>query len=78
MSLLKSFSINTTKKMPFPFNVPAVKFAQDIFLDSPVVIFVGEYQITDDGVKKVAFTNTDHYRVTKTFLDNPEVYLRHF
>lgn len=36
------------------------------------------YQITDDGMENVAFTDTDHYRVTKTFLDNPEAYLRHF
>ena len=42
MSLLKSFSINTIKKAPFPFNVPAVRFAQDIALDAPVVIFVGD------------------------------------
>ncbi len=42
MSLLKSFSINTTKNAPFPFNIPAVKFAREIDLGSPVVIFAGD------------------------------------
>ena len=35
------------------------------------------YQVQDDGMQAVAYKETDHYRVTKTFLDNPEYYLRH-
>jgi predicted ATPase len=35
------------------------------------------YEIQEDSMQKVAYTETDHYRITKTFLDNPEHYLRH-
>lgn len=42
MSFIKSFSINTDKKNPFPFNIPAVKFAKQIRLDNKVTIFVGD------------------------------------
>ncbi len=35
------------------------------------------YEIQEDGMQPVAFRETDHYRITKTFLDNPEHYLRH-
>ena len=42
MSFIKSFSINTDKTHPFPFNIPAVKFARQIKLDSAVTIFVGD------------------------------------
>jgi len=42
MSFLKSFSINTDKQNPFPFNIPAVRFAKQISLDPRVTIFVGD------------------------------------
>jgi predicted ATPase len=35
------------------------------------------YEITDDGINKVDYKETEHYRITKTFLDRPEVYLSH-
>ena len=35
------------------------------------------YEIRDDGMHPVEFTDTEHYRITKTFLDNPQAYLRH-
>jgi predicted ATPase len=35
------------------------------------------YQIREDGMEAVDYKETDHYRVTKNFLDNPEYYLRH-
>jgi predicted ATPase len=35
------------------------------------------YEIQEEGMQPVKFKETDHYRVTKTFLDNPEHYLRH-
>jgi predicted ATPase len=28
-------------------------------------------------MQAVEFEETDHYRITKSFLDNPESYLRH-
>lgn len=36
------------------------------------------YEITGDEMKEVAYQDTEHYRITKTFLDRPETYLRHF
>lgn len=35
------------------------------------------YEIQEDSMKPVEYKETDHYRITKTFLDNPEYYLRH-
>jgi predicted ATPase len=35
------------------------------------------YEIQEDSMKIVDYKETDHYRITKTFLDNPEYYLRH-
>src|SRR5450755_3087785 len=42
MPFLRSFSINTEKTRPFPFSIPAVKFAKQIALDPKVTIFVGD------------------------------------
>ncbi|MFT3950016.1 MAG: AAA family ATPase [Agriterribacter sp.] len=36
------------------------------------------YEILETGLQKTAYKDTDHYRITKTFLDNPDFYLRHF
>ena len=35
------------------------------------------YEISEDGMQQMNFTETEHYRITKTFLNNPETYLRH-
>jgi predicted ATPase len=35
------------------------------------------YEIREEGMERVSFKETDHYRVTKRFLDDPESYLRH-
>ena len=42
MPFINSFSINTDKQNPFPFNIPAVRFAKQVRLDSRVTIFVGD------------------------------------
>lgn len=42
MSFIRSFSIDTEKQNPFPFNIPAVKFAKEIVLGNTVNIFVGD------------------------------------
>ena len=42
MPFLQSFSINTNKQNPFPFNVPAVKFAKQIDFNPKVTIFIGD------------------------------------
>ena len=35
------------------------------------------YEIQEDRMERVLFEETEHYRITKTFLENPEIYLRH-
>ncbi len=35
------------------------------------------YQIREDGMEQVTYKETDHYRITRRFLDDPESYLRH-
>lgn len=35
------------------------------------------YEIGEEEMREVAYTETEHYRITKTFLDRPETYLRH-
>ncbi|HVV04144.1 MAG TPA: AAA family ATPase [Puia sp.] len=47
---------------------------------SPILMGIPEamlYEIQEDGMQQVKYKETDHYRITKTFLDNPEYYLRH-
>jgi len=36
------------------------------------------YEIKEDGIERVKFEETEHYKITKTFLNNPEFYLRYF
>ncbi|WP_179021342.1 AAA family ATPase [Winogradskyella forsetii] len=35
------------------------------------------YEITPNGMEKTALEDTEHYTVTKSFLNNPEAFLRH-
>ncbi len=35
------------------------------------------YSFTDAGIHPIAYHDTEHYRVTKTFLDNPDRMLQH-
>jgi len=35
------------------------------------------YEIDNEGMNHVQLEETEHYHITKSFLDNPEVYLRH-
>jgi predicted ATPase len=35
------------------------------------------YEIREAEMEQVEFRDTEHYRITKTFLENPEAYLRH-
>ena len=35
------------------------------------------YEITDDDMSKTDLEDTEHYRITKGFLNNPETFLRH-
>jgi predicted ATPase len=42
MAFIKSFSIRTDKQHPFPFNIPAVRWAKEVELGEQVTIFVGD------------------------------------
>ena len=35
------------------------------------------FEITENSMEKTALENTEHYTVTKSFLNNPDAYLRH-
>jgi len=35
------------------------------------------YQFDEDGVRETNYENTEHFYLTKSFLDNPALYLRH-
>ncbi|MCO5947880.1 AAA family ATPase [Mucilaginibacter flavidus] len=35
------------------------------------------YQFDESGVRETSYENTEHFYLTKSFLDNPEAYLRH-
>jgi len=35
------------------------------------------YQFDENGVRETSYENTEHFYITKSFLDNPEAYLRH-
>lgn len=48
---------------------------------SPILMGIKDatlYEIQEDSMQQVEYKETDHYRITKTFLDNPDFYLRHF
>jgi predicted ATPase len=57
MPFIRSFSINTNKQQPFPFNIPAVKFAKNIALDK-INIFIG-----DNGSGKSTLLETIAYEI---------------
>jgi predicted ATPase len=57
MSFIRSFSINTNKQQPFPFNIPAVRFAKNIALDK-INIFIG-----DNGSGKSTLLETIAYSI---------------
>lgn len=57
MSFISSFSINTNKQQPFPFNIPAVRFAKEIELGK-INIFIG-----DNGSGKSTLLETIAYAI---------------
>jgi len=42
MAFIRSFSINTDREHPFPYNIPAIRFARQVALNEQVTIFVGD------------------------------------
>jgi predicted ATPase len=35
------------------------------------------YNFNNDGISQVKYQETEHFNLTKNFLDNPEAYFRH-
>jgi predicted ATPase len=35
------------------------------------------YNLDDEGIEQIAYEDTEHYKVTRDFLHNPDVYLHH-
>lgn len=35
------------------------------------------YQLSETGIEKVSYKDTDHYKVTKQFLDRPEQMIKY-
>lgn len=64
MLFIKSFSINTGKEHPFPYNIPAIKFSKQVVLDFPVTIFVG-----DNGTGKSTLLETVGAAVNLPLID---------
>lgn len=47
---------------------------------SPILMAIPNgniYEITEDAMTKTELEDTEHYRITKSFLNNPDMYLRH-
>jgi len=47
---------------------------------SPILMSLPQatiYEINEEGMERTELEYTEHYRITKSFLNNPEIYLRH-
>ncbi len=64
MPYLTSLSIKTEKTHPFPYDVPAIKFGQDVQLDTAVTFLIG-----DNGTGKSTFLETIAYRLQLPHMD---------
>lgn len=53
MAFIQSFSIDTDKRHPFPFNIPAIRHARRVILNQQVTIFAG-----DNGTGKSTLLET--------------------
>ena len=64
MAYIEAIRINTDKRHPFPFDVPAVKFAKNVNLDAPVSFIIG-----DNGTGKSTLLETLAYRLQLPHMD---------
>ena len=64
MSYLASLSLITEKKHPFPYDIPAVRFAREINLSKQVTFFIG-----DNGTGKSTLLETLAFRLQLPHID---------
>lgn len=67
MPYIKSFSINTEKEKPFPFNVPGIRFAKNIELSEGINFFVG-----DNGTGKSTLIESIAFRLQLPNIDGSD------
>lgn len=64
MSYLTKLHINCQKTNPFPFNIPAIKYAKDIDLSNPITFFIG-----DNGTGKSTLIESIAFRLQLPHMD---------
>lgn len=64
MPYLSSLSIETNKTNPFPFSIPAIKFAKNVQFDSPVTFIIG-----DNGTGKSTLLESLAFRLQLPHMD---------
>src|SRR5690606_13946007 len=67
MSLLSSFSIQSGRSNPFPYDIDAVRHARDIDISNPVTFFIG-----DNGTGKSTLLETLAFRLQLPHMDGTD------
>ncbi len=73
MPYISSLSIDTEKTNPFPFNIPAIKYAKDIKMKTPVTFIVG-----DNGTGKSTLMEAIAFRLQLPHMDGSGYHKRNF
>ncbi len=67
MPYLNSINIKTEKERPFPFSIPAIKFAKNIQFSTPVTFLIG-----DNGTGKSTLLETLAFRLQLPHMDGSD------
>ncbi len=67
MPYISSFSINTEKTNPFPYDIASIKYAKNIKMDNSVNFFIG-----DNGTGKSTLLETIGFRLQLPHIDGSE------
>jgi predicted ATPase len=73
MPYLQSLNVNADKNHPFPFDVPAIKFAKNLDLSAPVNYFIG-----DNGIGKSNLLEAIAFRLQLLHIDGSDYSKRAF
>ena len=73
MPYIKKVHMNLEQSSPYPYNVPAIKFAKDIWLDNPISFFIG-----DNGTGKSTLIESIAYRLQLPHMDGAEYPMRSY